>query len=387
MLKDLLAPVSLEDFFREYWTCRFLHVPGEPDKFSGLYSWDALNTALENHRFDEKRLVLFHAGKRIDSDRYLSDRMVNAGKLTTELSNGATLIFNACEETWPALRELCASLEWMFHHRVVVNLYAGWRRDNGFNVHWDDQDNLILQVAGRKHWKVWNPTRQYPFKEDLVDTSVAPTGEPAWDGILEAGGLLSIPRGAWHVAYPLDEPSLHLTITIQNHTGIDLLRWLADQLKSSEAARMPIPLMAAPDERARWLERVRTDLARAWDDDLLDRYLSEVDAKAVPRPRISLPADADPRRYALKTTLLELAVPRPLRFSTQNGKTYCQASSFRWPMDDDVAEKLRGFNDRRPHTINDLSPTSDLRLSAVIGAMLMNGVLRRVAVPPPQDGR
>jgi hypothetical protein len=276
---------------------------------------------------------------------------------------------------------------------VLVNLYAGWRTDNGFNVHWDDQDNLILQVAGRKRWKIWNQTRPYPFKEDVVDTSKPPAEEPAWDGILEAGGLLSVPRGAWHVAYPLDEPSLHLTVTIQNYTGIDLLRWLAEQLKSSEAARMAIPIMAGPEERTRWLEQVRADLAAAWDDAILDRYLAEVDAKAVPRPRISLPGDAEPRRNGLKkTTLLELAVARPLRFLKQDGKTYCHASSFRWPMDDDVAGKVRGFNDRRPHSISELSPVPDLRLSAVVGAMLMNGVLRRVAVPPagratPQSGR
>ena len=388
MLEDLLVPVAPEEFFREYWTRRFLHIPGAPDKFGGIYSWDALNTALENHRFDDKRLVLFKSGKKIEAHRYLNGHMVNAGKLTNELSNGATLIFNGCEEAWPPLRDLCSHLEWLFHQRVFVNLYAGWRHDNGFDVHWDDQDNLILQVAGRKRWKVWNRTRLDPFKDDVVDTSVAPLGEPAWEGILEAGGLLSIPRGAWHVAYPLDEPSLHLTVTIKNHTGIDLLLWLAEQLKSSEAARMPIPLMAGPEERASWLEQIRADLAVMWDDAILDRYLGEADAKAVPRPRISFPADADPRRDALKkTTLLELAVPRPLHFSTQNGKTYCQASNFRWPIDDDVAEKLRGFNDRRPHTISDLSPRPDLRLSAVIGAMLMNGVLRRVTDPQPQSGR
>lgn len=388
MLEDLLAPVTPADFFREYWTRRFLHVPGEPGKFRGVYSWDALNTALENQRFDDKRLVLFQSGRKVEPDRYLSNRVVNSGKLANELSNGATLILNGCEEAWPPLRELCVQLEWLFHHRVVVNLYAGWRRDNGFNVHWDDQDNLILQIAGRKHWKIWNQTRQDPFKEDAVDTSAPPTDEPAWDGILEAGGLLSIPRGAWHVAYPLDEPSLHLTVTIQNHTGIDLLRWLAEQMKSSAAARMAIPLMAASEERARWLEEVKRDLTAAWDDAILDRYLSEADAKAVPRPRVSLPADADPRREAVKrTTLLELAVSRPLRFSKEDGKTYCQGASLRWPVDDEVAEKLRGFNDRRPHTISDLSPTPDLRLSAVVGAMLMNGVLRPSTVPKVQSGR
>ena len=206
-----------------------------------------------------------------------------------------------------------------------------------------------------------------------MDTSTPPTGEPAWDGILEAGGLLSIPRGAWHVAYPLDEPSLHLTVTIENLTGIGMLHWLADQMKSSEAARMAVPITATPEERAAWLERVRVDLAAAWDETVLDRYLADVDSKAVPRPRMSLPGDADPRANALKkTTALELAIPRPLRFFTQSGKPCCGASGFTWPVDQDVAAKLRAFNDRRPHTMNELSPAPDLRLAAVIGTMLMN---------------
>jgi ribosomal protein L16 Arg81 hydroxylase len=117
------------------------------------------------------------------------------------LTNGATLILNSCEEVSPPLRALCVHLQRLFHVGVIVNLYAGWRHDNGFDVHWDDQDTLILQVSGRKHWKVWEPTRLHPFKEDLVDTSpkTKPETPPIWDAVLDCsvcrgdGGTLRIP--------------------------------------------------------------------------------------------------------------------------------------------------------------------------------------------------
>jgi hypothetical protein len=152
---------------------------------------------------------------------------------------------------------------------------------------------------------------------------------------------------------------------------------------------MAVPIMATPEDRAAWLVRVKADLAAAWDETVLDRYLSDRDAKSVPRPRMLLPDDADPRGKALKrTTKLEIAIPRPLRFFSQNGKTLCRASGYTWSIDPDVAAKLETFNDRCPHTMNELSPTPDLRLSALIATMVMNGVLRRVAdSEAPQSGK
>lgn len=378
MLESILAPLAPADFFRDYWTKKFVHVPGPSDKFAHFFPWEVLNKALEEHRFDSERLKLFRAGQKIESERYLNGHWVDGGRLANELSNGATLIFNGCEAVHRPLRDLCAHLEGLFHHRVIVNLYAGWRRDNGFDVHWDDQDTMILQVAGRKRWKVWEPTRLNPLKEDVADTSVPQACEPVWDQILEPGGLLSVPRGWWHVVYPLDEPCLHLTVTIQNHTGIDLLHWLADRIKSSETGRMAIPIMAAASEREKWLSQLREDLLGAWDDKLLDSFLAEMDSKAMPRPRISLPEDAGRSKNPLqKTTRLKLAIPRQLQFSSQDGKTFCHAAGMRWQMDADIAQRLRTFNDRQPHSISEISPAADIRLSAVTGILLMAGVLRR----------
>jgi ribosomal protein L16 Arg81 hydroxylase len=42
--------------------------------------------------------------------------------------------------------------------------------------------------------------------------------------------VLYIPRGHWHVALATEKPSLHLTVGINSHTGIDFLGWLKDEL-------------------------------------------------------------------------------------------------------------------------------------------------------------
>lgn len=384
MLDQILLPVSAEEFFQTYWTKDFLHVCGQSDKFAHLFPWTVLNQALEEHRFEGHRLRLFKSGAKIAADRYMNGLYVNSGNLTSELSNGATLIFDSCDEVHPPLRALCVCLEKLFHRRVTANLYAGWRFDNGFDVHWDTQDVLILQVAGRKRWKIWPPTRNHPFRQDVVDTSPAtrPAGEPFWDAILEPGGLLSIPRGWWHVAIPVDEPCLHLTVTIKSLNGIDLLHWLADHMKNSEIARMELPLLATQEQRLDWLTRLQTDLVAAFDAKVMDRYLRDMDAKALPRPRLALPVEADSRRNSLnRDTALELAVAHPIHFANRgknDTRVVCRAAGFEWQVDSDVSEKLGLFNDGKPHTMDELAPRPDIRVSAMIGLLVMKGVLRRV---------
>ena len=90
--------------------------PGEPSRFAHLFAWEVLSKALEEHKFDEKRLKLFRSGATIEMGRYLSGRMVNSAGLLDELAAGAILIFNQCEDmhqaSAPSLRT----------HGIVVSL-------------------------------------------------------------------------------------------------------------------------------------------------------------------------------------------------------------------------------------------------------------------------
>ena len=120
------------------------------------------------------------------------------------------------------ITHLAESLERVFRVRIQVNAYAGWRTSHGFDLHWDDHDVFILQIAGRKKWKVYGMTRKYPLARDVEPATDKPD-TPLWEGMLEDGDLLYIPRGWWHVATPLDEPTLHLTVGVNNPNGADLL--------------------------------------------------------------------------------------------------------------------------------------------------------------------
>lgn len=379
MLAQVLAPMSTGTFFEEYWTKRFVHIPGSADKLADFFSWDVLNRTLEQDRFSASRLVLFKAGQKVEPARYLQQERVNANGLTNELANGATLIFNNCEEVHPPLQDLCVELERMFHVYVHVNLYAGWRKDNGFNVHWDDQDNLILQIAGRKHWKAWEPTRAFPFKNDVVDTSSStkPDGPPVWEGILEPGGVLNMPRGWWHVAYPMDEPCLHLTVTIKNLHGIGMLRWFAHSMKTSEAARMPLPLVASEKQQRAWLDAVWQDLKAAWGPDVLGGYLAHVDEVATPRPAVKLPHVTSASTSVNTDTPLRLARPRPLGFHVDNGSTRLRAHGVDWQMKSHLMPVLQRFNDGQAHTLAELAPGGSAEVALVVKALVMKGVLQR----------
>lgn len=303
-LAGLLAPIDVTSFLVNSWGKEFRHVAGTPGKFSGLLPWSVLNRILEQHRLEPPRLRLTREGQPVPASSYTSfqaSRKTNGNGiprlLTAEfqrnLRDGATLVLDAVDELHAPITDLAEALESSFRVRIQVNAYAGWRTSHGFDLHWDDHDVLVLQVAGRKRWKVWGMTRKYPLAKD-IERALPPDGEPLWDGMLCDGDLLYIPRGWWHVAVPLDEPTLHLTIGVSNPTGADLLAWFADRLRTSEVVRMDLPAFGGADEKRAAGERLMEAFASGWNSGIVDDYLDELDAKSRPRARISLPWAAMP---------------------------------------------------------------------------------------------
>ena len=205
-----------------------------------------------------------------------------------ELKNGATLVLNYAEELSEPLRRLAAKLELLFHTYITVNLYAAFRNDNGLSLHWDDQDTLILQVIGCKRWVVYEPTRIHPVKEDPRPVP-RPTAPPVWDGIVSQGGLLHVPRGWPHVTCPMDQPSLHLTVTIKCVTGLDFLCWFVGRLCDSAEVRANLPLWGDSESRTLRLALLKEKLLKEWRYASIDRFVQDVDANSVPRPRLTLP--------------------------------------------------------------------------------------------------
>lgn len=297
-LTDVLAPASTEEFLRQDLGRGFRYFRGHAGKFTSLLTWPDLNDILALHQLDSPRLRLARDGKPIPAESFISyhparrphapaGTRLRSTELTQHLQQGATLILDAVDELHAPVRDLAADIEKALRARIQVNLYAGWRTSPGFDLHWDGHDVLILQISGRKLWKVYPMTREHPVEGD--PKKEAPPDTPVWEGFLEDGDLLYIPRGWWHVALPMDEPTLHLTVGIHRATGLDFMSWFANRLRASTDVRDDVPRLGTASDKEAYLQRLRSAWEEAWNPGLLEEYFSTLDAQARSRPHFGLP--------------------------------------------------------------------------------------------------
>lgn len=396
-LSELLAPFSVEDFFSSCWGYSYKHIKGWNGKFSTLMPWSRLNEILRQQRLEPPRIRLAKNGEILDSSVYIeyhrSKRRQFIGiprllpnEVTEQLRQGATLILDAADELYEPITHLAESLEHLFHVRIQVNIYAGWRSSHGFDIHWDDHDVFILQVAGRKKWKVYPPTRVHPLAKDIEENKEPPK-EHLWENTLEDGDCLYIPRGWWHVAMPLEEPTLHLTIGIHNPTGVDLLHWLVDQLRSQEVARQDLPRFLKPEDRAKYMDKLIEALTQALEPNLLDKYFTTSDAMAAPRARFSFPWSAMPSLLPPSDEAqIQLIAPRPLDLTTIGSTVEFACNGKLWQFATEAKPILNELKDGQVCTIAYLCSIASNNLDrqtvrAFLTELVAHGLITIIAVP------
>jgi ribosomal protein L16 Arg81 hydroxylase len=218
-LSALLAPVSADEFLSRHWLKQHLLCHGSADRFSGMLSWTSLNEILARHWREPQRFRLACRGHNLDPASYAdvggSNPRIRANDVTDQLRRGATLSFDAIDELHEPLTRLSEWFEAFFRAGTQINVYAAFRAVHGLDLHRDDQEIFILQLDGRKRWLLYGFSVDGVDRNELIDSSVPPAGA-LLDQILQPGDLLYIPRGCYHVAVPMNEPALHLTLGVKN---------------------------------------------------------------------------------------------------------------------------------------------------------------------------
>lgn len=291
-LAALVAPLSVEEFVARYWNREFRAWPGQAGRFAALIGWDEINHILATQRIEPPRLQLVKTGKAIAADKFINasgpNRRIDAGAVTAQLAQGATLVLSFVDEMVPRIGALADAMAEALGVRCNINLYAGWRADHGFDLHWDHHDVIIVQVAGRKHWRVARPTRDHPARGETVPPPAA-DDVPVYDEILEEGAVLYIPRGWWHVATPVEEPSLHLTIALSPPTGQDYLRWLVGKAAALPLVRRDWPSAHGDAASAEYWRELGDAMAALHAAHPPEAFLVEQRADIPARPVFTLP--------------------------------------------------------------------------------------------------
>lgn len=343
-------------FLRRSWGKSFAHLPGTRGRFHHLLSWPDVNDMLQKHRLEPPRLRLARGGSfapKTDFLRYEGNRVpfVVPEKLAQQLRDGYTLIIDAVDDMVDGVMRLAEDFERVLHEGVQVNMYAGWREQQGFNRHCDTHDVIVLQLYGKKYWRVYEGGRAHPLKDDIAPNKDVPQ-QVIWEGILEDGDVLYIPRGVWHEASGVGEVTLHLTFGIHQRTGVNLLHWLADELRASADFRAPLLRFASEQERHAQFAELRRRIVERLDDDLLARYFASQNARARSRGWASLPWSVAGEAPPMETRVA-LAAPRALNIVRGDSSIEFDANGRAWKFSA-TAEPLLRTLESGPATVAQL---------------------------------
>ncbi len=232
-LTRCLEPVDAETFLSEHWERLPLVVPrDEPGRFDDLLSAADVERLVCSSAIRYPAFRLVREGSQIDVGSYTRDvswrppftRTADVTRVLAEWEAGATIVLQALHVNWQPLAVFCRLLEGALGRPVQVNSYSTPRGSQGFTVHHDTHDVLVLQVAGEKRWRLYDPLLELPLKHQRYSTSLGEHGEATDELVLRAGDTLYLPRGWLHEAETSDTDSLHLTIGITAHTWVDAAR-------------------------------------------------------------------------------------------------------------------------------------------------------------------
>jgi lysine-specific demethylase/histidyl-hydroxylase NO66 len=234
----------VETFLDEIWGATHCHVkrccPGYFDRL--LSGPSAVEELLEQVRQESSAVRLVRGGEDKDPDAYrLADGSLDLVRVRDMLAGGYTIVLNGIERYVRAIAWLSHSIEVELNFPTRVNAYVTPPKSTGFVPHYDPHDVLILQIQGSKTWHVSNA--DVAPHEMQRREGVAAAGIPLpFDLRLEAGDVLYLPRGRFHVAETHLEPSVHLTVGIHAPTVLTLLTHVLHSLSLRDDrvhARLP----------------------------------------------------------------------------------------------------------------------------------------------------
>ncbi|WP_327028142.1 cupin domain-containing protein [Micromonospora sp. NBC_01740] len=203
------------------------------------------------------------------ADQVLDERVLEL------YAGGATLVLQGLHRTWPALTDFTRELGTAVGQPLQVNAYLTPAGSQGFATHYDTHDVFVLQVDGRKHWRIHppvlpDPLEKQPWGGRADEVAATADGPATLDVVLAPGDALYLPRGWLHSAQAQESSSLHLTVGVRALTRYALVEELLALAAEDPRLRATLPFgtdVADPDaiepELTETVEALRDWLLRA----------------------------------------------------------------------------------------------------------------------------
>ncbi|XP_072032390.1 ribosomal oxygenase 1-like [Amphiura filiformis] len=227
----LIHPVKADNFFSHLFERKPLLLRRHnPSYNEGLFSSAEMDKILRKNDIQFTRnvdITSYTDGKR---ETHNPEGRALAPVVWDYYQNGCSIRMLNPQTYSHAVWKLNSTLQEYFSCLVGANVYLTPSGTQGFAPHYDDIEAFVIQLEGKKHWRLYKPRNDNETlpRFSSGNFSQEDIGEPILDTILEPGDLLYFPRGIIHQANALEDThSLHITLsTCQKTTWGDFLEKL-----------------------------------------------------------------------------------------------------------------------------------------------------------------
>jgi hypothetical protein len=245
----LIDPITPETFFKEYYERKPLLIRGkDPARFASLLSIETIDRYLAGSVPCHPDVFLVDAARELKSEDYSfpdADGRLDLPRAYQLFDSGSTISLSQLHERIPELAALCRSVEQTFSSHFQTNIYLSPRNAQGFKTHFDSHDVFALQVAGSKHWTLYEGGEtgvELPLQGQAFDPERHIPGPVTEELTISAGDVFYCPRGVFHAARSTDEVSLHITLGLMGRTWADvMIEAISEACLASPAFRGHLP--------------------------------------------------------------------------------------------------------------------------------------------------
>ena len=217
---SLIAPLGADYFFEHHWERQpFFIKRNIPGYFDALLSLKDMDTYLGTRTFHEADIRIVKQGKDKPFKEYSKDGVADRHQMLNAYKDGSMLLFSHLNRHHLPLAQAIARCEAQLHLPFRSNVYLSPPNSQGFKLHWDTHDVLVLQISGSKTWHIYNNPLELPHEEQKKELQdCIEKAEKIAEVTLEAGDVLFLPRGYIHGANASTDSSLHITVGMRNLT-------------------------------------------------------------------------------------------------------------------------------------------------------------------------
>jgi len=256
----LINPVPSKTFMNKYWEKKQLLIKRDTASFKNfIFTTSDFNNIMSSGKMQYTvncDVTSYKNGVRKTENPH---GVVLPRVAWKKFQEGCSLRIKNPQSFSPSVLKICSTMQDYFKSMVGANIYLTPPGTQGFAPHYDDIEAFVLQLEGKKHWKVYQPVVNLTDPDNKIDERLPrmsshnftqeEIGDPVLEVTLYAGDLLYFPRGFVHQANALpDVHSLHITIsTYQCNSWYDLMKTvmegaLENAMQNDVEFRKGIPL-------------------------------------------------------------------------------------------------------------------------------------------------